>query len=336
VLPGAPRCKIPVGLAAALGELGLSAAGVLAAARLPSRLLDPPGQRVSTPEYFALWRAIREVSGDPNVGLALATTVKPELTEPLLLAIMSAASVADALEVEAKYKRCLSPEVLAVRADAAARRVSLTYDWPLSAEPAPQVLVDVEIAFIVEICRRGTRRPDLAPRELLLRAAALEGGSTHAAFFRCPIRLGAAENGVVFDAEDAARPFVTFNPPLQSALLPYLQANTPPAAPSAVARIRGVIAERLRGQRPTVEAVSRELATSRRALQRLLKDNGTSFRRLLDEVRNEHARAYLRAASFNDAEIAFLLGFEDPNSFYRAFRSWNGAPPSEFRPRAGA
>ena len=70
---------------------------------------------------------------------------------------------------------------------------------------------------------------------------------------------------------------------------------------------------------------------STRAMQRLLRDNGTSFRQLLDEVRNEHARGYLTSTSFSDGEVSFLLGFEDPNSFYRAFRAWNGMSPNEFR-----
>jgi AraC-like DNA-binding protein len=52
---------------------------------------------------------------------------------------------------------------------------------------------------------------------------------------------------------------------------------------------------------------------------------------LLDQVRNGHARGYLRGTGFSDPEIAYLLGFRDPNSFYRAFRAWNGVTPSEFR-----
>ena len=60
---------------------------------------------------------------------------------------------------------------------------------------------------------------------------------------------------------------------------------------------------------------------STRAMQRVLNDHGTTFRRLLDEVRNEHARGYLASTSFSDGEVSFLLGFDDPNSFYRGFRS---------------
>jgi len=50
-------------------------------------------------------------------------------------------------------------------------------------------------------------------------------------------------------------------------------------------------------------------------MQRMLKDSGTSFRQVLDDVRNEHARGYLASTAFSDGEVSFLLGFEDPNSF---------------------
>ena len=272
-------CKIPIGLSSALHEAGLSQAEVLASAGLPSRLFDVPGRYVSPPEYFALWRAIRTVSGDPNIGIVLATSVKPDLTEPLFLAILSAADVAGAIGVVSRFKRLLEPQDLAVRADAVAKQVLVSYEWPPSEALPPQVLVDAELAFIVEVSRRGTRCAELSPRELHLRATALDEGSGHAAFFRCPIRLKAADDAIVLAAEDMARPFLTHNPQLLSALIPYLQANTPPSPTSAIARVRSVIAERVRGQRLDAHVVARELAMSTRAMQRLLKDNGTSFGR---------------------------------------------------------
>jgi AraC-like DNA-binding protein len=330
-----PGCKIPVGLVAAMQEAGVSPAHVLATARLPSRLLDVPGRYVPPFEYFALWRAIREVSGNPNIGIIIATAVKPELTEPLFLAILSAVDLAHAIGVVSRFKRLLEPEDLVVREDGTPARLVATFDWPGDHEMVPQALIDAELAFLVTIGRRGTRDPDLSPCEISMSAQALEPGAQHAEFFRCAINLGARRNGIAFLSNDAQRPFVTHNPQLLTALLPYLQASTPASPTSTVARVRAVIAERVRGQRPDADGVARELAMSTRAMQRLLKEHGTSFRQVLDEVRNEQARGYLASTAFSDGEVSFLLGFEDPNSFYRAFRSWNGMSPSEFRRQTG-
>lgn len=69
---------------------------------------------------------------------------------------------------------------------------------------------------------------------------------------------------------------------------------------------------------------------SPRTLQRRLQDSGSSYQRLLDEARHQMARYYLSNSALELNEAA-LLGFEDPSSFGRAFRAWEGVPPSDWR-----
>ncbi|GIF72066.1 AraC family transcriptional regulator [Asanoa siamensis] len=322
------RCKPPVGLAAALAEHGVAASDVLALTGLPARLLDIPGARLSVPDYFALWQAIGDVSGDPAIGIRLARSLRADHTEPLFLAVFGAATVGAALATVAAYKRILTPESLELSTSDG--QVTLAWRWP--DERPPRVLVDAELTFLVEVSRRATRVPDLAPRRIALTAASVS--PEHHDYFRCPIRLDQPVTTIAFGATDAARPFVSHNPDLLRALLPYLEKRTPSPAGDDLAHVRRAIADRLRGQRPSLAAVGRDLAMSGRALQRLLHENGTSYRRLLDEVRNQHARGYLVDTTFTDGEVAFLLGFADATSFYRAFRGWNGVSPSEYRRRA--
>ncbi len=321
---------------AALHLAGLSEQAILAAARLPPQLFADTARRLPAPDYLRLWHAIRTVSGDANIGITLARMLKPELTEPLLLAILSAASVTDAVSVMSTYKRLLCAEDIAVARDTGTGRLTLTYRWPPLDVAMPQVLVDTEFAFIVETCRRATGQVELAPQEIRLRARELDHGAEHARYFRCPVLLRCSDNSLVFGAVDAARPFITFNPQMLDALLPHLRARAGSVASSPVEQARAAIAGRLHGQRPTVQSVARNLTMSPRALQRALKDNGTTYRQLLDQVRSDQAHAYLRSTSFSDGEIAFLLGFEDPNSFYRAFRAWTGMSPRQFRRLASA
>ncbi|MGQ0659816.1 AraC family transcriptional regulator [Sphingosinicella sp.] len=319
-----------MGLATALHEAGLSRAEILAQAGLSPMLLDSPAKFAPPAEYFALWTAIRAVSGDPNIGIRLARSVRPDITEPFFLAMINAADVAGAIDVVARFRRLLDPEDLAITIDGTGQ-ATLGYQWPICGVPLPQVLVDAELALLVELCRRGTGRAALAPREVRFSAAGLEDGAQHAAFFGCPLRLGAPRNAMVFAAADLALPFSTHNPDMLGALIPYLRANIPPQ--SAAARVRSTIAARMRGRRPDARAIAGEMAMSMRAMQRLLKESGTSFRQLLDEVRKDHAQFYLTDTAFTDGEIAFLLGFEDPNSFYRAFQAWHGRSPGAFRAR---
>ena len=324
------RCKFPVGLEPALRACGVAPDEVLAVAGLPVDLFTGTGAALPVTAYFELWHAIRKVSDDPDIGIALARAVRADFTEPYFLAVFSSATLGDAIHVVTRYKRILSPEDVELDVDLSGGQATVTYRWPAGAGPPPQALVDAELAFLTEIARRVAVD---SPLRVDLAAPALDTPSGHAAYFGCPIRLGAPHNALVLAVADLERPLGTHNPALLRALLPYLRANTLPAPSGKIEQVRTAIARRLPGSRPTVGAVARDVAMSGRSLQRLLREHGTSFRDLLDQVRQEHARGYLDATPFSDAEIAFLLGFGDPASFYRAFRDWTGMSPGRFRQR---
>ena len=72
---------------------------------------------------------------------------------------------------------------------------------------------------------------------------------------------------------------------------------------------------------------------SERTLQRRLAAEETSFQRLLDDTRRELAQHYLGQRNLSLADIAYLLGFSDQSSFFRASRRWFGSSPRHYRVR---
>jgi AraC-like DNA-binding protein len=80
--------------------------------------------------------------------------------------------------------------------------------------------------------------------------------------------------------------------------------------------------------------VAKDLGMSIRTLQRRITNEGTNFRRLVSDARRELAKHYLLDPSLELAETACLLGYEDPNSFFGAFREWEGTTPGEWRAAA--
>ena len=89
--------------------------------------------------------------------------------------------------------------------------------------------------------------------------------------------------------------------------------------------VRKEIQQKLTGRRPTIEDIARALHISSRTLQRRLQDAGSSFQRVLEEARHQLARRYLNNSVLELNEAAYLLGYEDSNSFVRAFRTWEGS-----------
>jgi len=75
------------------------------------------------------------------------------------------------------------------------------------------------------------------------------------------------------------------------------------------------------------------MRVSTRTLQRRLKEANATFQELLEECRRELARHYLAQDSLELNETAYLLGYEDANSFFRAFQHWEGTSPGQWRSR---
>ena len=100
---------------------------------------------------------------------------------------------------------------------------------------------------------------------------------------------------------------------------------------SVAEQARWVLRRRLTAGRPDIRSVAAELAMSERSLQRRLTDEGVSFQALVSDTRHQLALEYLSDTSLTLIEVAYMLGYEDKNSFFRAFRQWEEQTPSEWR-----
>ena len=70
-------------------------------------------------------------------------------------------------------------------------------------------------------------------------------------------------------------------------------------------------------------------------LQRRLSDEETRYQQVLNHSRELLARHYLTNSDHTSAEISFLLGYDNPSSFSRAFHLWTGMTPEALRRKAG-
>ena len=80
-----------------------------------------------------------------------------------------------------------------------------------------------------------------------------------------------------------------------------------------------------------IDDICRALGLSRRTLQRRLKEESTSFQQQLNHTRELLTKNYLRNTTHSAEDIAYLLGYQDLNSFYRAFSLWTGKSISEYK-----
>ena len=155
------------------------------------------------------------------------------------------------------------------------------------------------------------------------------------AHFGCPVLLGARRNALIFARADLDRPFLTHNADLFAVVAPQLEAELLEAQASRKLgdQVKGILKHLLAGRRPGIEDVAKELRLSPRTLQRRLAEDELSFQQLMQEARRELARHYLLNSTMALNDTAYLLGYSDAHSFFRAFQDWEGSSPGEWRAR---
>lgn len=323
------RFRVSSTLPRKLKELGVSPEKVLRQAGLPRGLFKLDRISVTTEEFFALHRGIADASNDPAIGLKLGTEERVERYDPVKLAALSARSFQDAVERTSRYKRLTCPEE--IRLVERGNECAVQFIWLLADEQEPPLLVDVCFAWIVVLAQRGTGRPIHPKRVELQRDSAHR--DMYEKHFRCPVIFKATQNALIFNRADVQLPFVTYNADLLAAVAPQLEAELSEqlAQKSFSEQAKGILKQLLAGQRPGINDLAREVHLSTRTLQRRLTEQGITFQRLLDEARRELARHYLLHSSRELNETAYLLGYEDANSFFRAFHQWEGTSPGQWR-----
>ncbi len=325
------RFRVSSLLAGQLKEHQVSGPAVLRRAGLPAGFFQQEKIYVTTAELFAIWRAIGESSADPAIGLKLGVEPRFERYQPTAIAAVCSRTFRDALQRIARYKKITCPEQIRVRTSADEAFVEFIY---LQAEEVqPDVMVDLVLSWILGIGRRGTDG-EMSPLRLELTRAA-QNRELLESHFGCRVRFKSPRNALVFRNSDLDRPFVTQNEELLKAIGAQLEAELQErnAGPDVGEQVKHTLKRSLAGKRPTLHQVARELCMSARTLQRRLTDAEITFQQLVEETRRELAHHYLKHSTVELNEAAFLLGYEDSNSFFRAFHGWEGTSPGEWRTR---
>lgn len=311
--------------------LEISPARVLERAGLRADLLESEGKGVDAAGFFAMWRAAAEEHGGADVPLLLGRGAARGPMQPALLAFAASPDIRTGLQRLALFKPLCAP--LKLTLEEAGGRFSIAAA-PEEGQEMPAVMAATEIVFFLDFARTFAAHP-IRPVGVALPdpSCVTPGWLDYVGV--APVRGPAP--ALILSSEDAGRALISadteFYALMERELLSRLAEGECGGALCGAAR--RAVTELLPSGEVSAEAVARRLGLSKRTLQRRLKEEGTGFQALLDEVREQLALSYLRDRDLSAEEISFLLAFRDPNSFYRAFHAWTGMTPAEARARGG-
>lgn len=271
---------------------------------------------------------------DTAFGLHLAQQTDPREAGLLFYVVSAGKDIREAIALFARYSRIVNDSM---RVAIVQRFPGATLAFTCAGVPRRSCRQNFEfgMAIIVKGLRESAGRK-LNPRGVRLSHARTADLKEFERYFNCAVEFGASEDALDFEESALGLPLVTSDRYLLDVLRPYCEEATAARqtiAGSFSALVENEIYRLLAHGRANVGTVAKALGASPRTLARRLAEEKTSFARILDELRRTLALQYVRDANFTMAQIAWLLGYERPESFTHAFKRWSGGPPSEIRSR---
>ncbi len=324
----ASQFTVPQSWKVLLNDMDIDPQLVLAYAKLPADLFNREKATLSPNEYFQLWVGVEQASGEREMPLLLAEHMSVEGFDAPIFAAICSPNLNTALKRIQQYKPLIGPMVMTL--DVADKETKLSISCYGQRQALPKSLALTEVVFFTQLARLATRKR-IQPLQVTLPELP-NNLEEYQAYFGCPLVKGDGVE-VRFKAEDAVHPFVTSNAQMWGFFEQGLNQKLKDldASASTVERVRAVLVESLPAGNSAIEMVAEKLAMSKRTLQRKLTAEAESYQSVLQMVRAELADHYLEKSQMSLGEISFLLGFQEANSFIRAYSAWKGISPGHYR-----
>jgi len=307
-----------------LEQQGLSAERVLGVPRPDARQLFVP-----MAEWQAWLRRVDAMEQQPALGLRIAKGISAKHFGVVGYCALACASLAEALQRMERYHASVY--------DVNPARVSIgptgvVMEWGVE-RGRPGALVDeTAIASLVQLARDMTGRA-FAIREVGFVNPRPDDLRPYEAYFGGTVRFDQPVTRVVIDAEYLGLPMRKSDPGLLALMDQQAEQLLREVAtlPAMVEGWRKTLVPLIREGQTSLAALAKAHHTSPRSLQRRLSEHGTTFQKLLDQTRQHLAEGHLKEGKLDLAEIALLLGYSEQSAFTRAFRTWTGLAPAQWR-----
>lgn len=333
------RATVAAGLARSLAAFaarwGVDQSGILREVGLSEDDLTDQDSRVDYDTYLTLIDLLIAKTGEPALLAKHAVETQLEKISVVGLIVGSAASLPDAMQQLNRYAS------LMVEIDImdGGRRFSVSQDggevWIIDNRPDPNrspALTEAAFGRFI-----GEFRRNLPEHPFAVRIEMTHAKPAHAdelvQLLQCPIAFGSTRNAMQIAPEWLLRPFENTSRYVfgifadkADALLAELDKEE-----SIRARVEAALMPGLHKGEASIDTIASELGMSRATLYRRLKQEGTTFAGIADELRCRMASDYLAARKVSVNEAAYLVGFSEASSFVRAFRRWTGQTPAEYR-----
>ena len=287
--------------------------------------LDPDARLDRGTELRLLSEMLVHVD-DPLAGMRLGSRFSLPGYGPFAMLLMSCPNAFEACKVGVRYQS-LAYVFGDIRFDLGAEESAIDIiPWELPPGVA-RFVTDRDIAGTLKLIDDISRLYDqpVTLKALWMPCPRPDNAAEYENRVPAPILWGQPHARLIADTRQFARAFDKANP-VAFRLYKRICDRLLDAPDDSEAPLSGRITEYLRlfsGGYPDVTEVARFFSLPERTLRRRLADEGISFRKLLDGVRQERARMLMNTGQHTMDQIARELGYADTTALYRAMRRWS-------------
>ncbi|AZC16198.1 MULTISPECIES: AraC family transcriptional regulator [Pseudomonas] len=313
-------------------QLGIATEPALAAAGLQAAQLNDTSLRLPVEVHERLLDYFCLHSGDPLFGLNSARFVKPGSWNVLGYITMNCATLGEAMGRIMPFEKLVG-DMGTSRAEVLGDEVRLIWSCRHQRPDIRRHLVENVLASWL-LYARWIADSQLSPGAVwfehpLPELARLE---QYEALFGCPVLFQQPCSALVAPLHYLQLPLRQADARLLKTLEDHAQTMMASLADAPVAlQVQNVLRQLLKDGLPRKEQVAEQLQVSVSTLQRQLLKAGTSYQQILDDLRQELAEHHLLHSELSIQAIADRLGFTEPRSFHRSFKTRTGMPPGEYR-----
>lgn len=277
-----------------------------------------------------LWEQVPRRLEAPTLGLHLAQTIPLGAFDLVEYCMRNSPDLATSYRKLTRWQRLLH--------DGANYQLEIEGEVArIAHRPAPSLGVPPHASdfIMAKLLRIGQQLTGVAfePRSVSFTYARPPDDSEHTRVFRAPVRFGQPHTQLELDRALLDLPIQGTDPNLAAVLERYAQRRLEelPQSTDWVDELRQRVRQALQGTVPDASALARQMGLSPRTLSRRLHERGLTYQQVVDEARKELALRHLLNKDLKVLEVAFLLGFSEVSTFYRAFRRWTGTTPAAYR-----
>jgi AraC-like DNA-binding protein len=318
-------------IAEQLRVMGTDPAEWLAQCGVEPRQLDDLGYQPGLPLFCQLIEHALELTGEPAFGLLVGERLGISTHGILGFAALQSESLRQAIQLVERYLAVRTTLVtLRHEHDEAAQleHIRFVARYPLGTiQRTVLEAVILAIKNIFDTITPGDARVNQVNFPFPVPCYADLANQ----MFNCPVAYSQPWAGITFTASLLDLPLRMADPAAfrEAELICQRELRKIGETTSLGARIRRIMLEKQNGF-PSLIVTARLFHMTPRTLHRRLLDEGTTFKQILEDVRHTLAVEHLKAGQLSIQEIAYSLGYNDVANFRRAFRRWEGVPPSEY------